>query len=133
MTPTLLANSNPQMNTIGTSALPGRSDWWWRIRRRALADDPGAFGYVGHTVERLALVNDEVVSTLPDDLTDEAEWLSVNPALHYRRKDGGLEFLREQYRNLGPEMLWSWWTLGRVRRGSPGSLPRFRTGCRVRS
>ena len=51
ITPTLLANSNPQLNIAGTGALEGHSAWWWRIRRRALSESPGAFGYVGHTAE----------------------------------------------------------------------------------
>ena len=101
MTPTLFANDNPQMNVIGTAGLEGRSAWWWNIRKRALSSDPGAFGYVGHTAERLSLDgNGHVVSDVPD-LSDRDVWRSVNPALRAGR-GRGIEFLEEQFRNIGP-------------------------------
>lgn len=102
MTPTLFANANPQLNMIGTAALPKRSAPWWAVRKRALLDDPGPFGYVGHTAEALSLARDgSVVSVPPVDVRDEDLWRATNPAITYRPA-GKVEFLREQYHRLGP-------------------------------
>lgn len=101
--PTLLANDNPQMNAMGTSAImniPGSSSWWWRLRRRSLAADPGRFGYVGHTAERLELADGRVVQH-PVDVEDRSLWAAVNPAVAAGR-GGGMEFLEEQLQRLGP-------------------------------
>jgi len=103
VTPTLLAIPNPQMDAIGTAALAGKSDWWWKIRRRALSDDPGAFGYVGHTAERVWLDDDGKVVQERPDVEDRAVWLASNPAIVAGRGQG-LAFLEEQFRNLGPDM-----------------------------
>jgi len=97
--PTLLANDNPQLNVAGTSALFGKSDWWWSVRRRALADDPGAFGYVGHTAERVSLEGGQVVQG-PVDVYDRSLWPGPNPSVVAGR-GGGLEFLEEQLKRLG--------------------------------
>ncbi len=101
-TPTGFAAENSQLNFVGTAGLDGVSSSWWRVRRRAVSVDPGRFGYMGHTAETLHLEGDQVVQVAPDDVSDEDLWLRVNPALR-RRGQEGLEFLREQYRNLGPE------------------------------
>ena len=100
VSPTLLANANPQLNALGTSALAGKSDWWWGIRRRALSEDPGSFGYVGHTAEVVS-IEDGKVRQEPVDYSDRDLWQSTNPAT-IRRPDV-MEFLEEQYRNLSPE------------------------------
>lgn len=97
--PTLLANPDPQMNVMGTAGIAGRSDWWWWLRRRALDADPGSFGYVGHTAERVEIADGRVVQH-PIDATDRDLWAEVNPSLAARRTT--IEFLEEQSRRLGP-------------------------------
>jgi len=103
MTPTLLANANPQMNVLGTAGLDGRSEWWWRIRRRALSGEPGQFGYVGHTAEKVSLGPDGLVVQNQPDVEDRDAWRACNPALTAGR-GRGMAFLEEQYANLGPAM-----------------------------
>lgn len=99
VSPTLLANPNPQMNVLGTAALRDHSEWWWSVRRRALAASPGAFGYVGHTAEVVSLDDDgRVVQTLVD-VQDRALWPGANPALLSGR--AGMDFLEEQLLRLG--------------------------------
>jgi hypothetical protein len=103
LSPTLLANANPQMNAMGSAGIASVSSWWWSVRKRALLpDDPGRFGYVGHTAERLSVVDGRVVSE-PVDLEDRAMWARVNPAVGAGR-GGGMAFLEEQRRNLGQAM-----------------------------
>lgn len=97
--PTLLANDNPQLNAMGTSGLEGRSEWWWTIRKRALGSDPGKFGYVGHTAERVRLEDGRVVQD-PVDVQDRALWWASNPAL-VRQGERGMEFLEEELLTLG--------------------------------
>lgn len=96
--PTLLANPDPQMNVMGTAGIAGRSDWWWSLRRRALADDPGSFGWVGHTAECIELVDGRVVQH-PVDVMDRDLWARVNPSLAAGRTT--LEFFEEQVQRLG--------------------------------
>lgn len=103
VSPTLFANANPQLNALGTAGIDGHSDWWWMIRKRALSDDPGSFGYVGHTAERPVLEPDGRVTQPPVDVTDRKLWMDANPSLWSPRASGKLEFLEEQLRNLGPE------------------------------
>lgn len=100
ITPTLLANPNPQLNVLGSGGIQGKSAWWWSQRRRALASSPGRFGYVGHTVERLSLDGNRVVQE-PVDVFDRSLWPSANPAIAAGR-GGGMEFLEEQLLRLGP-------------------------------
>src|SRR5690606_6154896 len=99
-TPTLLANPNPQMNFAGTGGISGVSEWWWSLRVRALSADPGDFGYVGHTAERLTVDPDGTVLQEPVDPEDRVLWFQANPALVYGRTD--LAFLEEQFKLLGP-------------------------------
>jgi hypothetical protein len=99
LSPTLLANANPQMNAMGSAGIAGVSAWWWSVRKRALLPDRGRFGYVGHTAEKLTVVDGRVVSE-PVDLEDRKTWARVNPAVAAGR-GGGMEFLEEQRRNLG--------------------------------
>jgi hypothetical protein len=100
MTPTLFANSNPQMNIVGTAGLEGKSTWWWMIRKRALSADPGNFGYVGHTAEVLSMDAAGTVQQTFPDIHDRSVWMATNPALHAGR-GRGMDFLEEQLRNLG--------------------------------
>ena len=100
--PTLLANPNPQMNFAGTGGIGGVSDWWWQQRLRALAVDPGDFGYVGHTAERVHLDAEGRVVQDPVDPLDRGLWRAPNPALIFGRTD--LAFLEEQLRILGPAL-----------------------------
>lgn len=102
VSPTLLANKNPQLNAMGTAGLAGRSSWWWRQRKRALSDDPGSFGYIGHTAETVYLNEDGRVVQDPVDPTDRSLWAPCNPALASGR-GVGIDFLDEQLRRLGPE------------------------------
>jgi len=100
-TPILMANPNPQTNFVGTGGIDGISDWWWDVRLRALSDDPGDFGYLGHTAEVLSAEMD--MSNRPHvDALDRELWLMANPALAAGRGDMG--FLEEQLRNLGPHL-----------------------------
>ena len=101
--PTLFANANPQMNVLGTSAIAGRSDWWWTIRKRALSPDAGAFGYVGHTAETVRIEADGRVIQEPVDVFDRSRWIVANPALSSPRSEGKMDFLEEQLRRLGPD------------------------------
>lgn len=98
--PTLLANDNPQLNAMGTSGIDGRSDWWWTIRRRALTESPGAFGYVGHTAERVHLDDTGRVHQEPVDVQDRSLWPAANPSIASGR-GGGMAFLEEQLLRLG--------------------------------
>lgn len=104
VTSTLMAAPDPQLNAMGTAGLDGKSAWWWGIRKRALGKNPGPFGYVGHTAERVAM-NPEtgvVSQSVPDNLADEDLWISVNPAVAAGRGQG-IEFLREEWHNLGAD------------------------------
>ena len=123
VSPTLFANSNPQMNVLGTSAIAGHSDWWWTIRKRALSSDPGAFGYVGHTAESVSLTPDGRVVQDPVDVTDRKLWFRANPSLSSPRSAGKLEFLEEQLRNLGPD------AFGREHLGVWDPEPSSASGC----
>lgn len=101
-TPTLLANPNPQTNFAGTGAIDGVSAWWWEQRKRALGNDPGDFGYVGHTAERVWLDADGRPVQERLDPKDRTLWPIANPALWSGRAE--LEFLAEQLRTLGPDL-----------------------------
>lgn len=100
-TPILMANPNPQTNFVGTGGIEGMSEWWWDVRRRALSDEPGDFGYLGHTAERLSAGMD-MHDRPPVDAHDRELWVLANPALAAGRGDMG--FLEEQLRNLGPHL-----------------------------
>jgi hypothetical protein len=102
VTPTLLANSNPQMNVLGTAAIAGKSAWWWSVRKRALQADPGSFGYVGHTAEKVSLDESGRVVQEPVNVKDRKVWAVANPVLKSGR-GSGLEFLEEQLFRLGSE------------------------------
>ena len=102
VSPTLLANADPQLNACGTAALGARSEWWWMMRCRALSAAPGAFGYVGHTAERVSLDEAGRPVQLPVDVEDRDLWRSANPVVAAGR-GGGMEFLEEQFQRLGPE------------------------------
>lgn len=99
--PTMLANSNPQLNAMGTAGLAGKSEWWWTLRIRALSGDPGAFGYVGHTAEKVSLDDEGRPVQEPVDVSDMSLRRGSNPVLD--RDPSKWEFLEEQFRRLGPE------------------------------
>ena len=99
LSPTLLANSNPQMNIAGTAGISGRSSWWWGIRKRALISDPGSFGYVGHSAERVWVDDHGRVRQDPIDIEDRTLWRQANPAIAAGR-GGGMDFLEEQFLRL---------------------------------
>ena len=102
VSPTLFENPNPQVNALGTAGLTGHSAWWWTMRCRALSGDPGAFGYVGHTAERVSLDDAGEVVQEPVDVADRGLWVAANPALSSPRSAGKMAFLEEQLRLLGP-------------------------------
>jgi len=101
VSPTLLASANPQLNAMGTSGIAGKSEWWWKLRRRALGGSAAGFGYVGHTAEQIALVDGKLERT-PIDPQDRRNWHLANPAL--TRRPELIEFLEEQMLRLGPEL-----------------------------
>jgi hypothetical protein len=98
--PTLLANANPQLNAMGTSALAGKSDWWWSVRRRALLENPGAFGFVEHTAERIHMDAQGHVVQEPVNVLDRELWRASNPSVASGRGNG-MDFLEEQLLRLG--------------------------------
>lgn len=99
VTPTQLAAANPQLNALGTSGLADKSAWWWQQRKRALSDEPGEFGYVGHTAEDVRLDGERVVRTRVD-VRDRANWRRANPVLI--RQPEKVTFFEEQLKVLGP-------------------------------
>ena len=103
ISPTMLANPNAQLNAVGTAGKKGTSDWWWQQRMRALSSSPGAFGWVGTTAETVYLDGDGRVVQEPVDVEDRKVWLDVSPAVRAGR-GGGMAFLEEQFRRLGPEL-----------------------------
>jgi hypothetical protein len=100
-TPILAANPNPQLNLTGTSAIAGRSDWWWTIRKRALAGDGDGFAFVEHSAEQVELNRDGRPVSTPPDVEDRAAWARANPAYGVRIEE---LFLKEQLRTLGPDL-----------------------------
>lgn len=101
-TPILLANPNPQINFAGTGAIEGVSDYWWTVRDRALSGDPGDFGYVGHTAEKVYLDDDGDIVQEPVDAEDRTLWAAANTALVAGRV--GEDFFAEQLKTLGAEL-----------------------------
>jgi hypothetical protein len=101
ITPTLLANPNPQLNALGSAGIEGKSSWWWSQRRRALSPNPGRFGYVGHTAERLQLSAAGGVIQSSVDPHDRSLWIAANPAIAAGRGQG-MPYLEEQLHRLGP-------------------------------
>ena len=101
LTPTMLANENAQLNALGSAGIEGKSAWWWRMRRRALSPNPGAFGWVEHTAERIRFDGNGLVVSEPVDVDDRDLWLAANPAVQAGRGQG-MAFLEEQRRRLDP-------------------------------
>lgn len=99
LSPTMLANPNPQLNAMGSAGIAGISRWWWGVRKRALSADPGAFGYVGHTAENVYLDGNGRIVQEPVDASDRSKWGPANPAVASGR-GGGMGFLEEQFRRL---------------------------------
>lgn len=103
VSPTLMAAPDPQMNALGTAGLEGRSAWWWGIRKRALTKDPGDFGYIGHTAERVWMDDAGRVHQEYPNVQDRALWRQVNPGT-FNGRGQGMAFLEEEL-----------WTLGEAR------------------
>lgn len=101
LTPTMLANENAQLNALGSAGIEGKSEWWWRMRIRALSGDPGSLGFIEHTAETVSLDPAGHPVQEPVDPSDRALWVPANPALHAGRGTGA-EFFEEQYRRLDP-------------------------------
>jgi len=99
--PILSANPNPQVNFTGSAGIADRSDWWWTIRLRALADDPGEFSYLEHSAEEVSLSRDGHVLTSSPDIDDVDAWFRANAALGVRIEE---DFLTEERRTLGPKL-----------------------------
>ena len=99
VSPTLMANANPQLNALGSAGIEGKSAWWWGLRKRALTADPGAFAYLEHTAERVELDGDGNVVQYPVDTSDRRLWAIANPAVGAGR-GGGMAFLEEQSKRL---------------------------------
>lgn len=99
VSPTLLANPNPQLNAMGTAGIAGISRWWWDVRRRALSADPGSFGYIGHTAENIRLDDAGRLVRDPVNPADRSLWAQANPSVAAGR-GGGMAFLEEQFRRL---------------------------------
>lgn len=99
LTPTMLANSNAQLNALGSAGIEGKSDWWWQMRIRALGPDPGRFGFVEHTAEVVRLDGSGFPVQEEVDPTDRSVWLGANPAMHAGRGQG-MPFLEEQFRRM---------------------------------
>jgi hypothetical protein len=99
VTPTQLASVNPQLNALGSAGIAGKSGWWWHLRKRALSDDPGDLGYVGHTAEDVQLDDGGRVIRNEVDPTVRTLWRRANPALVAGRV--AESFFEEQFRNLG--------------------------------
>ena len=100
-TPIMAANPNPQLNFVGTSAISGRSDWWWTIRKRALGGDGDGFAYLEFSAEHIELNRDGRVVSVPPDPHDRQAWATANQGLGSRIEEA---FLAEQLRVLGPEL-----------------------------
>lgn len=100
-TPILAANPNPQLNFLGTSAISGRSDWWWTIRKRALRKDDRGFAFLEFSAEYIELNRDGRVVSVPPNPEDQEVWAVANQALGSRIEEA---FLSEQLRVLGPEL-----------------------------
>lgn len=100
-TPIMAANPNPQTNFYGTSAISGRSDWWWTMRKRAMLGDSDGFAYLEFSAEHVELNRDGRVVSVPPDAEDREAWATANQGLGSRIEEG---FLREQLRLLGPEL-----------------------------
>lgn len=100
-TPIMAANPNPQLNFFGTSAISGRSDWWWTVRKRALQGDRDGFGYLEFSAEQVELNRDGRIVSTPPSPTDRQAWVTANQGLGSRIEE---TFLAEQLRVLGPEL-----------------------------
>ncbi len=104
--PIMAANPNPQTNFAGSAGIADKSDWWWSLRRRALAvaageEDPGEFAFLEHSAEKVELTRDgRVISVAPNPEDVEAR-ARANPAYGVRISE---KFMAEELRTLGPEL-----------------------------
>lgn len=100
-TPILAANPNPQLNFTGTAGILGRSDWWWTLRKRAIAGDDDGFAALEHSAEQVELNSDGRVVSVPPNPSDRSAWALANPAFGLRLEEA---YLAEQFKVLGPEL-----------------------------
>jgi hypothetical protein len=99
--PILSVNPNPQKNFIGSGGIAGKSSFWWRQRRRALAATPGRFAWLEHSAEEVSLAPDGRLVTSVGDVADRQTWRRANPAYPSRISH---DFLLDQLETLGPEL-----------------------------
>ena len=97
--PARIANPNSQAWYSGSGGLTTSANSW-RMRRRALSDDPGRFAYVEHTAEQVSLDGDGRVLSVRPDPMDRDAWAAANPAYGRRISD---ESMLDMYEELGPE------------------------------
>jgi hypothetical protein len=100
-TPILAVNPNPQTNYTGSAGIAGRSEFWWGLRKRAIAGGGGEFAWVEHSAERPEVNRDGRVVSAPVDAADRENWKRANFAYPGRIPD---EFLTEQLRTLGARL-----------------------------
>lgn len=99
--PVLSVNPNPQKNFMGSGGVAGKSDFWWRQRRRALQATPGRFSWLEHSAERISLGEDGKIISVVGDVHDPEVWKLANPAYPSRISH---DFLADQLETLGPEL-----------------------------
>lgn len=100
-TPILAANPNPQLNFLGSAGIATKSNWWWEMRRRALAPAAGEFAWLEHSAEQVSLTPEGIIVSVRPDVWDHDQWRVANPAFPDRIEAG---FLEEQLRTLGADL-----------------------------
>jgi hypothetical protein len=100
-TPAQAVSANPQLNALGTGALVGKSDWWWKLRKQTKRDTPSSFGYLGYSAQSFEVDDRGNVSLGEVDPYDRQKWWDTNAALHAGRITE--EFLERQLAILGAE------------------------------
>lgn len=100
--PILSVNPNPQKNFLGSGAITGKSSFWWRQRRRALAvGASGRFSWLEHSAEVITLGDDGRLMSSVGDVADPQTWRRANPAYPSRISH---DFLLDQLETLGPAL-----------------------------
>lgn len=99
--PILSVNPNPQKNFIGSGGVAGKSSFWWRQRRRALAATPGRFAWLEHSAEIVTVDTAGRLVTSVGDVADPETWRRANPAYPSRISH---DFLLDQLETLGPAL-----------------------------
>lgn len=100
--PILAVNPNPQTNFIGSAGIDGRSEFWWTMRKRALAHNrDDEFSWYEHSAETVRIDEHGRIFSSSPDPADENAWKQSNPAYPDRIT---AQFLKEQLKTLGPEL-----------------------------